>query len=85
MHVHEAPGMDRALRWSLGINLVFVVVEFAARYLAGSLALLPLRRLEGVILWRPARTRERRHQVLHRDQGGHVALGELGRCNLGSF
>ncbi len=40
MHVHEAPGMDRALKWSLGINLIFVVVEFAAGYLAGSLALI---------------------------------------------
>jgi cobalt-zinc-cadmium efflux system protein len=40
MHVHEAPGMDRALKWSLGINLIFVVVEFAAGYVAGSLALI---------------------------------------------
>lgn len=40
MHVEETPGMSRALRWALGVNLAFVVVEFVGGYLAQSLALL---------------------------------------------
>jgi len=40
MHVHEIPGMRRALGWSLWVNLAFVVVEFVGGYLANSLALI---------------------------------------------
>ena len=32
--------MDRPLRWALGINLAFAAVEFAAGYMAGSIALI---------------------------------------------
>ncbi len=39
MHVHEIPGMKRALGASLWVNLSFVLVEFVAGYLANSLAL----------------------------------------------
>jgi len=40
MHVHEIPGMRRALGWSLWVNLAFVVVEFVGGYFANSLALI---------------------------------------------
>jgi cobalt-zinc-cadmium efflux system protein len=40
MHVHEIPGMRRALGWSLWVNFAFVLVEFAGGYLANSLALI---------------------------------------------
>jgi len=40
MHVHEIPGMRRALGWSLWVNLAFVAVEFAGGYFANSLALI---------------------------------------------
>jgi len=40
MHVHEIPGMRRALGWSLWVNLAFVVLEFVGGYLANSLALI---------------------------------------------
>lgn len=40
LHVHEEPGMGRALGWSLGINLAFVVVEFIGGFWADSLALI---------------------------------------------
>jgi len=39
MHVHEIPGMKRALGASLWVNLSFVAVEFVAGYVANSLAL----------------------------------------------
>lgn len=39
MHMHEMRGMDRALKWSLVVNLLFVLVEFGGGYLAKSLAL----------------------------------------------
>ena len=40
MHVHESPGMRRALGWSLWANLAFVAVEFVGGYFANSLALI---------------------------------------------
>jgi len=40
LHVHEPRGMGRFLRWALWANLLFVLVEFAAGYLAHSLALI---------------------------------------------
>jgi len=40
MHVHEIPGMRRALGWSLWVNLAFVLVEFIGGYFANSLALI---------------------------------------------
>ena len=40
MHVHEIPGMRRALGWSLWVNLAFVAVEFVGGYFANSLALI---------------------------------------------
>ena len=40
LHVHEPRGMGRFLRWALWANLLFVLVEFVAGYLAHSLALI---------------------------------------------